>query len=204
MKQLLIPISLLMLLAACKGKNDDNSGGDDGFATDTSSHAYVPVPGSETHSFNGFDTSFLVGAAGNVASRRQLLFMSIDSTYAAINHIETIKKEMNSQPVTHYSMQARNLRAKALNQLNILENALARQADAALLANLKQYTARLEAINKQTEENTEHLHEMSDKLVRVGMIMQNVTNVLTFCVSKGIIKPRTPVSSTAQDVKAAN
>lgn len=79
---------------------------------------------------------------------------------------------------------------------------LARQADAAVLANLKQHTAKLEEINQRTEDNTIKLHDLSDQLVRVGRIMENVTNVLTFCVSKGIIKPATPVDASAQAVKA--
>ena len=203
MKNIFLPFMLLLLVISCKGKNDNATNQDDGFTTDTAHTGYVPQPGSTLPTFNGLDTSFLAEAKDNMASRRQLLFMSIDSTYAAIHQIEGIKKEMNDLSVTQYSMQARNLRAKALNQLNLLENALTRQADAVLLANLKQYTSKLDEINKQTEANTENLHEMSDKLMRVGVIMQNVTNVLPLCLSKGIIKPATPKTATALEVKSA-
>jgi hypothetical protein len=202
MKNYALAASLLFLMAACKQNKSSDLVKDNGFTTDTSHHYYPAAPQNNTQPFGVFDSTDFVKNKGGEASRRELLFMSIDSTYSAINQIEIIKNEMNSQAITRFSMQERNMRAKALNQLNILENMLARQADQAVLTNLKQHTERLRAINEKTEANTEQLHELSDKLVRAGLIMQNVTNVLTFCVSKGVIKPATPVKATAADVKA--
>lgn len=197
---------LLAMFAAylgCKSGIDKNKKEGDGFTTDTSSQVYMPPYNSNAPgTFNGLDTTLFSRENVDIAAKRQWLLLSIDSTYSAIHQIENIKNEMTTQPASRLTMQERNLRAKALNQLNLLENALARQADATVLANLKQYTAKLEQINDHTEKNTEKLHELSDKLVKVGLIMQNVTNVLTFCVSKGIIKPPTPKSSTPQDVKS--
>lgn len=202
MKNYALVAALLFLMAACKENKSSDIAKDDGFTTDTSYHYYPVVPPDNIRAFGVFDSTDFVKNKGGEVSRRELLFMSIDSTYSAISQIEVIKNEMNGQAVTKFSMQERNMRAKALNQLNLLENMLARQADETVLANLKQHTDRLRAINEKTEANTERLHELSDKLVRAGLIMQNVTNVLTFCVSKGVIKPATPVKATAADVKA--
>jgi hypothetical protein len=202
MKNYVSVAAFLFLLAACKENKSSDTVKDDGFTTDTSYHYYPVAPPVNLPAFGVFDSTDFVKNKGAEVSRRELLFMSIDSTYSAISQIEIIKNEMNGQAVTKFSMQERNMRAKALNQLNLLENMLARQADETVLTNLKQHTDRLRAINEKTEANTEHLHELSDKLVRAGLIMQNVTNVLTFCVSKGVIKPATPVKATAADVKA--
>lgn len=204
MKKYIMVFLLAASAAACKENKSKDIVKDDGFTTDTGAHYYPAMPNNDVKPFGIFDSSLFVKTEGAEVSKRQLLFMSIDSTYSAINQIELLKNEMSSQSVTRFSMQERNVRAKILNQLNILENALARRADEAVLTNLKQHTARLQAINEQTEANTERLHELSDKLVRAGLIMQNITNVLTFCISKGVIKPFTPATSTAAEVKAGN
>lgn len=196
---------LLATLVFCLGCSDSNKKKQkegDGFSTDTTSQVYIPPPGDKPGTFNGLDTSLLKGENIDVGTKRQWLLLSIDSTYAAINQIEVIKNEMILQPVTSFTLQERNLRAKALNQLNLLENALTRQTDEAVLTHLKEYTAKLQQINQRTEDNTLHLHELSGKLMKVGLIMQNVTNVLAFCVSKGIIKPPTPSSATAGEIKS--
>ncbi len=204
MKKITSFLILAAIASACQQNKSNDVVKDDGFTTD-SNYIYQPVApvDLDVKPVGVFDSSAFLKKEGAELSRRQLLFMSIDSSYSAINQIESIKNEMSSQSsAVKYSMQERNIRAKTLNQLNQLENMLSRQADEAVLANLKQHTERLKAINEKTEANTEQLHELSDKLVRAGLIMQNVTNVLTFCISKGVIKPATPISSTAADVKA--
>lgn len=204
MKKLIITVLFVSTLFACHQNKSKDIVKDDGFTTDTNFQNQPVSPVDlDVKPIGIFDSTAFKNNEGSGLSRRQLLFMSIDSTYSAIQQIEIIKNEMSNQSsVAKYSMQERNLRAKTLNQLNQLENMLARQADEAVLANLKQHTARLQAINNKTEANTEHLHELSDKLMRAGIIMQNITNVLTFCVSKGVIKPATPIKSTAANVKS--
>lgn len=200
-KKCLLLITFVAYLG-CKNSNDTKKKEGDGFTTDTSSQVYMPPFSSAPGTFNGFDTTLLSGEKIDLAVQRQWLLISIDSTYSAIHQIEIIKNEMMLQPVSKLTMQERNLRAKALNQLNLLENALARQTDEIMIANLKQYTKKLEQINERTEHNTERLHDLSDKLVKSGLIMERVTGILAFCVSKGIIKPPTPKNLTPQNVKA--
>lgn len=197
-----VTLALLALVFGCTNRSDKVKKEEDGFTTDTSLQVYVPPFTNKPGTFNGLDTTLFSAETIDVGTKRKWLLLSIDSTYSAIRQIEIIKNEMILQPVSKLSMQERNLRSKALNQLNLLENALTRQTDETVLAHLKQYTAKLEQINDRTEKNTERLHELSDKLVKVGLIMENVTNVLAFCVSKGIIKPTTPKSSSPQIVKS--
>lgn len=203
MKQSILLAAAIILMYACRQNSSKEMVKDDGFTTD-SNWQYQPVtPGNTVVPMGGFDSTAFIHMENNEANKRALLFLSIDSTYSAISQIEEIKNEMSKQSTAGYLLQERNLRAKALNQLNILENMLARQADEAVLANLKKHTAALEAINKQTEHNVERLQSLSEKINKAGIILQNITNVLSFCMSKGVVKPATPVTATAASVKAA-
>jgi hypothetical protein len=154
----------------------------------------------------GYDSSLLhindKDATGAVA-KRQLLYMSIDSTYYAINEIETIKNDMAAQSSVALSVTERNLKSKALLQLNIVQNNLARQVDAAILVNLKQHTRELASVNNAIADNTTHLKDVAIQVTKAAAIMSRLTNVLALCVSKGVIKPPTPIRGSAAEIKAS-
>ncbi len=134
--------------------------------------------------------------------RRELIYMGIDSTYYAIHQIEEIKDEIGEESSVNLSVSERNIKSKVIQKLNILQNSLARQVDSALLINLKIHTKQLADINNSITENVVHLKDISAKLAKAANIMNRITGVLSFCVSKGLIKPPTPPGSTASAVKS--
>jgi hypothetical protein len=71
-----------------------------------------------------------------------------------------------------------------------------------LLVNLKLHTNELAAINTSIAADVTHLKDISIKLSKVAEIMGRVTNVLTFCISRGIVKPPTPVNLKPEQVKS--
>lgn len=201
MKYLIIAIPVLFFIS-CKGKKDKEPVSD-GFTTDTA-QVYQPQKPPVAGSGNAFgydDSLFIKDPALSEAERkRTLLYMAIDSTYAAMKEIEEIKNEMSAQSVG-LSLTERNVKAKALMQLNKIGNALTRHIDSAVLVNLKQQTEQLKLINNNLDDKVEHLQELSEKLARAGKVMERITDLLTLCVSKGIVKPATPVNKLPVQVK---
>lgn len=188
-------------ISSCVG-DDEVKPESDGFTTDTSTYGGIVIPQNDP-SFYGFDSSVLKTEEGRERlEKRKLLYMGIDSTYFAINEIEKIKNEMSSQSAVSFSVAERNLKSKALLKLNLIENTLTRQVDSALLINLKIHTSQLQKINENMAADVEHLKDISEKLGRVAKIMDRITDVLALCVSKGIIKPATPVTQSPAIIKA--
>ncbi len=191
---LLLPVALF----ACnnnaeesKEKFDDMSGGD---GHDTTTHVFI-----DPTSMNpiGMDSAL----RGEVLKAREIIFIGIDSTYSAIHQIDDIKNEIGDESSVELSTSERNIKAKAINKLNLIQNVLVRQVDSAMLVNLKQHTQQLAAINNSITNNVEHLKSISAKLDKVSAIMQRLTDVLSVCISRGLVKPPTPVNSTPAQVK---
>jgi hypothetical protein len=128
--------------------------------------------------------------------------MSIDSSYYALNAIEGIKNDIASNSSINLSVSERNLKSKTIQKLNAIQNLLIRQVDSVLLVNLKLHTNELAAINTSIAADVTHLKDISIKLSKVAEIMGRVTNVLTFCISRGIVKPPTPVNLKPEQVKS--
>lgn len=164
-----------------------------------SSGGYVK-PGGIT--FSGIDSSLFSNEPDERLKRRMIVYMSIDSTYYAINVIEDAKKEMSANSSVGLSVSERNLKSKAILKLNAIQNCLSRQVDSVLLTNLKMHTDELASINKTISSDVAHLKNVSQSLSKVSETMGRVTNVLAFCISRGIIKPPTPVNVQPEQVKA--
>ena len=135
--------------------------------------------------------------------RRMIVYMSIDSSYYALNAIEGVKNEIASNSSIDLSVSERNLKSKTIQKLNSIQNLLVRQVDSVLLVNLKTHTNELASINSSISADVAHLKNISIQLSRVAEIMGRVTNVLTFCVSRGIVKPPTPINLKPEQVKSS-
>lgn len=196
-----LSIITILILVSCSNNASNESEGGDGFTTDTSSVHYQR-PGNPDIVFSRPGNSLSSGDDPESIRKRELIYMGIDSTYNAIRQIEEIKKEIGSTSAIHLSSTERNFKTKAIMKLNLIENTLARQVDSALLINLKTHTRQLETINNSISENAEHLKEIAVKLDRVSLVMQRLTDVLGLCISKGLVKPPTPVSSSPAEVKS--
>jgi len=131
-----------------------------------------------------------------------IVYMSIDSSYYALNAIEGVKNDIASNSSIDLSVSERNLKSKTIQKLNAIQNLLIRQVDSVLLINLKTQTNELAAINSSIAADVGHLKNISQQLSKVSEIMGRVTNVLTFCISRGIVKPPTPINLKPAEVKS--
>src|SRR5690606_6236318 len=157
MKHLMMAL-LLINLISCKEKKS-NEPTSDGFTTD-SAQVYKPIKPVKDGAGKafGFEDSLFIKdpALSEAEKKRTLLYMAIDSTYAAMKEIEAIKNELSAQAIG-LSLTERNVKSKALMHLNKIGNALTRQVDSAVLVNLKQQTEQLKLINSNLENKVEHL-----------------------------------------------
>ena len=200
MKYFLI-IATIFFFTSCKEKKEKQPE-TDGFTTD-SNQVFTPQKPTDNGTAFGHDDSLFLKdpILAEAEAKRTLLYMAIDSTYAAIKEIEQIKNEM-SVSTTDLSLSERNVKGKALMQLNKIGNALTRNIDSAVLVNLKLQTAQLELINENLDNKVEHYQELSEKLARAGRIMERITDLLTLCLSKGIIKPVMPPGKLPAQIKS--
>jgi hypothetical protein len=193
-------IVVLAVILSCN--NNEKKTGDDMSGTkDTATHTY-PANTDPGNIAYGKHEPLTDDAEAEKIKRRELIYMGIDSTYYAIHQIEEIKDEIGEESSVNLSVSERNIKSKVIQKLNILQNSLARQVDSALLINLKIHTKQLADINNSITENVVHLKDISAKLAKAANIMNRITGVLSFCVSKGLIKPPTPPGSTATAVKS--
>lgn len=196
-------IATFLFFFSCKEKKDKEPELD-GFTTDTSQvlHSQKPAGDGAGTAFGHDDSLFLKDPIlAEAEIKRNLLYMAIDSTYAAIKEIEQIKNEMSASS-TGLSLSERNVKGKALMQLNKIGNALTRNIDSAVLVNLKLQTAQLELINENLDNKVEHFQELSEKLARAGRIMERITDLLSLCLSRGVIKPLTPPGKLPAQIKS--
>lgn len=143
-------------------------------------------------------------AAGNAASaeRRQMIQMQIDSTYNALLLLDTAKQQLTDIAPAEMSMAERNKRSKIIFNINLLQNELIREMDAAILSNLKSRTSELNNITIDLEKNAAHLTTMVQQLNKVTLCISRLTNILAEGLSRGFIKPLTPKGIPAETVKA--
>ncbi len=202
MKYLIIVVTVLFFIS-CKGKKEKVPESD-GFTTDSNLvfKPHKPMDDGSGTAFGHVDSLFIKDPVlAEAEVKRTLMYMAIDSTYAAIKEIEDIKNEIAVQKVG-LSLTDRNVKGKALMQLNKIGNALTRQIDSEILKNLKQQTVELALINENLDKKAEHLQELSEKIARAGKVMERITDLLTVCVSKGIVKPTTPPGKLPEQVKS--
>jgi len=201
MKKLYYSVAVLIIFS-CNNDNE-NSVRVTKPEYDTSGSANVKYvkPGGSV--FSGIDSSLFSKETDERLKRRMIVYMSIDSTYYAINAIEEVKNEMAANSSVSLSVSERNLKSKAILKLNAIQNCLSRQVDSVLLTNLKMHTDELASINSSISGDVAHLKNVSQLLSKVSAIMGRVTNVLTFCISRGVIKPPTPINKQPDQVKSS-
>lgn len=137
------------------------------------------------------------------AERQEMIIMQIDSTYEAISLLDDAKKEMTEFSPAELTVTERNKKSKAIFNINIIQNELTRSLDAAILANLRVRTNELAGITAELQKNVGHLQSVTAKLNKATLCIGRLTNILALGLSKGIIKPFTPKTSSAEAVKAA-
>ena len=203
MKKILYTLVGLVALAC----NDDNESSvtvkEKEYDRDTSASKPVVINNPVTQTFSGIDSTLFSKERDERIKRRMIVYMSIDSSYFALNAIEGIKNEIASNSSIDLSVSERNVKSKTIQKLNAIQNCLIRQVDSVLLINLKTHTNELAAINSSIAADVGHLKNISQQLSKVSEIMGRVTNVLAFCISKGIVKPPTPVNLKPAEVKSA-
>jgi uncharacterized membrane protein YdfJ with MMPL/SSD domain len=200
----LIYLFICVILVACNNAKDDSkiSVSDREYTADSMSGGDQRFRQEDNKPFTGTDKSKEEEEKEESRRIRELIYMSIDSTYFAIHAIEDVKNEISSESSVQLSVAERNLKSRALMKLNIIQNSLARQVDSTLLINLKNHTRELAGINSDIASNVARLKDISARLDKVTSIMSRLTNVLTFCLSKGLVKPPTPVNGSPGQVKA--
>ena len=203
MKKMLYAIAALLLVAC----NDDNESSvtitEKVYDRDTSASKTVVINNPASKPFSGIDSTLFSKERDESVKRRMIVYMSIDSSYFALNAIEGIKNEIASNSSIGLSVSERNVKSKTIQKLNAIQNCLIRQVDSVLLINLKTHTNELAAINSSIAADVGHLKIISQQLSKVSEIMGRVTNVLAFCISKGIVKPPTPINLRPQEVKTS-
>jgi phosphoglycerate-specific signal transduction histidine kinase len=132
-----------------------------------------------------------------------MIIMQIDSTYEAISLLDDVKEEMTEFSPAELTATERNKKSKAIFNINIIQNELTRSLDAAILANLRVRTNELAGITAELQKNVGHLQTVTEKLNKATLCIGRLTNILALGLSKGIIKPFTPKTSSAEAVKAA-
>ncbi len=136
--------------------------------------------------YNGFDED-------EKKEKSKLLKMSIDSTYAAINELQLIKETINTEASSGLTVAQRNAKTRSLLELGNIENILCRQIDAVLLQNLQSHTKTLADINIEVIAKDERLARISEQLFKAGRIIDKLSGILSLCITKGVIKPATPI-----------
>lgn len=203
MRKILYTLTALALFSC----NDDNDSSvtitREEYDRDSSASTPVVVNNPASRPFSGIDSTLFSKERDETVKRRMIVYMSIDSSYYALNSIEGIKNEIASNSSIGLSVSERNLKSKTIQKLNAIQNCLIRRVDSVLLINLKTHTNELAAINNSIAADVGHLKNISQQLSRVSEIMGRVTNVLAFCISKGIVKPPTPINLKPAEVKSA-
>ena len=202
MKKTIYAIAILVLLSC----NNDNKSSvtvtEKEYDRDTSGANKVVITNPVNKPFSGIDSSLFSKERDERVKRRMIVYMSIDSSYYALNAIEGVKNDIASNSSIDLSVSERNLKSKTIQKLNAIQNLLIRQVDSVLLINLKTQTNELAAINSSIAADVGHLKNISQQLSKVSEIMGRVTNVLTFCISRGIVKPPTPINLKPAEVKS--
>ena len=187
----------LMLLQACS--NNDNKSSTEQTADNTVADTAINTA-SYVKPENGAVNKFI--KPGD-AERQEMIIMQIDSTYEAISLLDDVKKEMTEFSPAELTATERNKKSKTIFNINIIQNELTRTLDAAILANLRVRTKELAGITAELQKNVGHLQSVSEKLNKATLCIGRLTNILALGLSKGIIKPFTPKTSSAEAVKAA-
>jgi hypothetical protein len=137
-----------------------------------------------------------------MAERKQMILMQIDSTYSAVAFLDTAKQELTDMAPAEITMAERNKRSKVIFNINIIQNELIRELDAAILVNLKTRTNELNNITLELKKDAGHLSTMVQQLNKITQCVSRLTNILAAGLSKGFIKPVTPKGIPAETIKA--
>ena len=144
----------------------------------------------------------LNNASDDAEIRKQIIMMQIDSTYAVIALLDDTKQELTDMSATEITLPERNKKSKVIFNINIIQNELIRELDAAIVNNLRIRTKALSDITLELEKNADHLNTITQKLYKLTQTVSRLTNILAAGLSKGFIKPATPKTVTAETVKA--
>ena len=202
MRKIFYTITALVALSCNNDKGSSVTVTDKEYDRDSSGSNNIVLVNPENIPFSGIDSS-LFRERNERVKRRMIVYMSIDSSYYALTTIEGVKNEIASNSSINLSVSERNLKSKAIQKLNAIQNCLVRQVDSVLLINLKMHTNELAAINSSITADVAHLKNISIQLSKVSEIMGRVTDVLAFCISRGIVKPPTPINLKPDEVKSA-
>ena len=203
MRKILYTLTVIALFSCSDDSDSSVTITREEYDRDSSASNKVVVNNPAIKPFSGIDSTFFSRERDERIKRRMIVYMSIDSSYFALNAIEGVKNEIASNSSINLSVSERNLKSKTIQKLNAIQNLLIRQVDSVLLINLKTHTNELAAINSSIAADVGHLKNISEQLSKVSEIMGRVTNVLTFCISKGIVKPPTPINLKPEEVKTS-
>jgi hypothetical protein len=188
---------LFLIFQSCNNNNTEVTTHSATDQTDTIQYNNITKPGSETIN------TFVKPQDAEKEERKRMILMQIDSTYSAISLLDEAKNELTSASPAELTAAERNKKSKAIFSINILQNELTRALDASILANLKLRTNELVLITAALEKNVGHLQSVTDKLNKATLCIGRLTNMLALGLSKGIIKPLTPKTASAADIKAS-
>src|ERR1043165_862866 len=133
MKKIFYTVSILAVLSC----NNDNKSSvkvtDKEYDHDTSlANTRAVRTNGVSKPFSGIDSSLFSNQRDERAQRRMIVYMSIDSSYFALNAIEGVKNEIASNSSIALSVSERNLKSKTIQKLNAIQNLLVRQVDSVL------------------------------------------------------------------------
>ena len=167
MRKIIYAIAVLVLFSC----NNDNKSSvtvtDKEYDRGSSGSNTAVIKNPENKPFSGIDSTLFSKERDERVKRRMIVYMSIDSSYYALNAIEGIKNEIASNSSIDMSVSERNLKSKTIQKLNAIQNLLIRQVDSVLLINLK--TRKNEIKGLRIKEEPPYLRHFTAKLEQVTL-----------------------------------
>jgi hypothetical protein len=182
-----------VLLQSCNSSSSDNTSAANP-VDDTISYRKKETADGSLNGLNKTNSA--------AAERRQMILMQIDSTYSAISLLDTAKQQLTDISPADISMAERNKRSKIIFNINIMQNELIREMDAAIVSNLKKHTNELSSITLDMKNNAAYLSTMVQQLNKVTQCISRLTNIFAEGLSRGFIKPLTPKGVPPETIKA--
>ncbi|MBK8712196.1 MAG: hypothetical protein IPL97_10050 [Niastella sp.] len=183
MKKLVLILSVSIILQmGCKNKPSN-------------SIAEHPVDTSligDLHRSNDGANSALGGAYNEQAAEEEKeknIKMQIDSAYRVIGELENVKKLLNQSGDAELSTTERNAKSKMIYSINLLQNKISRTMDERIIGELKSNCNKLSMLNDEIDANNTKLTNVSAALTEVTRSVTRLSNIFSFCLSRGWIKP---------------
>ena len=194
---------LLFIVQACNNnstvsyEDNSNKSGDSILNIDTGSTVISPFDGGSINKYPG------AANESEKEEKQRIINMQIDSTYAALNILNDLKQQINSETEKNLTMAERNKKSKAIFNINIIQNELTRALDASILANLQIHTNELAGITAELEKNVTHLQHVTDNLKKATQTISWLIDILAYGLTRGWIKPLTPKTAAPSQIKAS-